>query len=85
MTTEWPDGYPMSRLELTLTAKRGGTELKMVHSQVPAEQVDEYTGGWKEAYWDPLRRYLAERGNARPAKAAARRVAVKEGKQPRKR
>ncbi len=38
-TTEWPDGYPVSRLELTLGGKKGGTELKMVHSKVPAEQV----------------------------------------------
>ena len=57
-TTEWPEGYPYSRLELTLTPKKGGTELKMVHSKVPAEQVDEYTGGWKSSYWDPLKAYL---------------------------
>ena len=76
-TTEWPDGYPTSRLEFTLTPKKGGTELKMVHSQVPAVQVDEYTSGWKEAYWDPLRRYLAKRGNERPAKTKARRVAAR--------
>ena len=60
-TTEWPDGYPVSRLEITLTAKKGGTELKMVHSNVPAEQVADYAGGWKSAYWDPLKQYLAKR------------------------
>jgi len=57
-TTSWPKGYPRSRLELTLTAKKGGTELKMVHSKVPAEQVESYTSGWMESYWDPLREYL---------------------------
>jgi activator of HSP90 ATPase len=70
-TTEWPDGYPVSRLELTLTAKKGGTELRMVHSKVPAEQVADYTGGWKSAYWDPLREYLARR-NKNPAVAKKR-------------
>jgi len=70
-TTEWPDGYPASRLELTLTAKKGGTELKMVHSKVPAEQVESYTGGWKSAYWDPLMEYLAKR-NKNPAVAKKR-------------
>lgn len=57
-TTEWPKGYPRSRLEFTLTPKKGGTELKMVHSKVPAEQVDDYTSGWKSAYWEPLAEYL---------------------------
>lgn len=60
-TTEWPDGYPVSRLELALTAKKVGTELKMVHSKVPAEQVADYTSGWKSSYWDPLKEYLATR------------------------
>lgn len=64
-TTEWPKGYPRSRLELTLTAKNGGTELTMVHSKVPAEQVEEYTGGWKSAYWEPLEEYLARKPKAK--------------------
>jgi uncharacterized protein YndB with AHSA1/START domain len=37
-TTEWPAGYPPSRLEFTLTVKGGGTQLKMVHSRVPADR-----------------------------------------------
>ena len=60
-TTEWPGGYPRSRLELTLTPKKGGTELKMVHSQVPAEQVEDYRSGWHTSYWDPLKAYFAEK------------------------
>ena len=60
-TTEWPDGYPVSRLEFTLAAKKGGTELKIVHSKVPAEQVASYTSGWNSAYWGPLKEYLADR------------------------
>jgi activator of HSP90 ATPase len=68
-TTEWPDGYPVSRLEFTLTAKKGGTELKMVHSKVPAEQAADYASGWKSAYWDPLNEYFADRTEAAgPAK-----------------
>jgi uncharacterized protein YndB with AHSA1/START domain len=64
-TTEWPEGYPRSRLELTLSPKKGGTELKMVHSKVPAEQVAEYTSGWPESYWEPLKEYFAERKSPR--------------------
>ncbi len=75
-TTEWPEGYPVSRLEFTLAAKKGGTELKMVHSNVPAEQVADYTDGWKSSYWDPLKEYLAK--NSRAA-APAKRGAGKKG------
>jgi activator of HSP90 ATPase len=67
-TTEWPDGYPVSRLELTLTAKKGGTELEMLHLNVPAEQVADYSSGWKSAYWAPLKEYFAERKTPAPAK-----------------
>jgi Activator of Hsp90 ATPase homolog 1-like protein len=61
-TSEWPDGYPVSRLELILTAKNGGTQLEMLHSNVPAEQVSEYSGGWKSAYWEPLKEFREKGG-----------------------
>lgn len=57
-TTEWPEGYPPSLVELTLKAKGKKTELTMVHSKVPAEQAESHTGGWKESYWEPLREYF---------------------------
>jgi len=60
-TTEWPDGYPPSRLELTLVPKGKGTELTMVHSEVPADQVEEYAQGWPESYWGPLKKYFAKK------------------------
>ncbi len=57
-TTEWPKDYPPSRLEFTLTAKEGATQLRMVHSKVPAEQADDYSKGWHDAYWNPLKEYF---------------------------
>jgi activator of HSP90 ATPase len=59
-TTEWPQGYPPSLLELTVKAKGKKTELTMVHSKVPEEQVEYYAGGWKEWYWEPLKKYFAK-------------------------
>lgn len=58
-TTEWPRGYPPSRLEIRLSKAKGGTRLLMVHSKVPAEQRDYYEQGWKDFYWAPLKKYLA--------------------------
>ncbi len=58
-TTEWPENYPPSILTLTFQAKRGGTLLTMVHSRVPAKQTRQYSAGWKEYYWAPLKAYFS--------------------------
>jgi activator of HSP90 ATPase len=63
-TTGWPADYPPSRLELTLTAKKDATELRMVHSKVPAEQADAYAQGWYDSYWDPLKEYFGRKKKA---------------------
>ncbi len=60
-TTEWPTGYPPSRLQFNFSLKRGGTELKMLHSKVPAEQVASYREGWVDSYWNPLKEYFAKK------------------------
>ncbi len=57
-TSEWPEGYPPSRLELTLSVDGDGTLLTMVHSEVPASQVEAYRKGWVDYYWTPLTRYF---------------------------
>jgi activator of HSP90 ATPase len=59
-TTEWPAGYPPSIVEITLKPKGTGTELTMVHSKVPAEQKEYYAKGWKEYYWEPLRKCFSK-------------------------
>jgi uncharacterized protein YndB with AHSA1/START domain len=57
-TTEWPDGAKPSRVEFSFKAVKGGTEIRMVHSNVPAEQADAYRQGWIDYYWDPLTAYF---------------------------
>lgn len=57
VTTEWPEDFAPSRLELTLKKVRGGTEISMVHSGVPADQADDVAEGWNEFYWEPLKEY----------------------------
>ena len=60
-TSEWPQDYPSSVLQFTLTSVKGGTEIMMVHSKVPASQVEKYREGWVSAYWDPLKKYFLKK------------------------
>jgi activator of HSP90 ATPase len=57
-TTDWPDAYPPSKLELTFKKTKNGTEISMIHSNVPAEQADDLAEGWAEFYWKPLKDYF---------------------------
>ncbi len=59
-TTDWEEGYGASRLELTFTAVSEGTQIRMVHSNVPKAQADEIEEGWTEFYWNPLKEYFNE-------------------------
>lgn len=57
-TTEWPRGYSSSKLSISLKKKGKGTELTMVHSEVPASQARSYSEGWMNYYWKPLQKYF---------------------------
>jgi hypothetical protein len=47
------------KLELTFREVPQGTEILMVHSNVPKEQADEIAEGWIEFYWNPLKEYFS--------------------------
>ena len=58
-TSEWPEGYPPSILELIFKpASKSRTRVLMIHSKVPLEQADEYDEGWVSSYWEPMREYF---------------------------
>lgn len=59
-TLEWPAGFQASRLELSLSPAEGGTRVTMVHAGVPTEQARRYDEGWRDHYWEPLRRWLLD-------------------------
>jgi uncharacterized protein YndB with AHSA1/START domain len=63
-TTDWPKDYSASKLELTFKEVSGGTEISMVHSNVPKEQADETAEGWTEFYWNPLKEYFSNKSKA---------------------
>jgi activator of HSP90 ATPase len=61
VTSEWPQDYPPSRLELTFKEVGGNTELTLVQSDVPAEQANELEEGWTDFYWKPLKAYFKKK------------------------
>jgi len=61
VTTEWPAGYPPSKVEFTFNEVDGKTELTMVHSDVPIDQKEELQQGWIDFYWEPLKNYFKKR------------------------
>lgn len=57
-TTDWEEGYGPSKLELTFRTVPEGTEITLVHSNVPKMQEYELAEGWTENYWNLLKEYL---------------------------
>jgi uncharacterized protein YndB with AHSA1/START domain len=58
-TTEFPDGSPDSRVEITLEPTLGGTLVTLLHTDIPAGQSDRYKAGWSELYLSRLKVYFA--------------------------
>lgn len=59
-TTEWPEGAAPSTVEFVFKPVKGGTQVRLVHSNVPAEQAASYRQGWVDYYWTPLKAYFEE-------------------------
>jgi activator of HSP90 ATPase len=59
-TSEWPEGKTPSRLEITLKNVKNGTELVIVHHNVPKEQLEDLKQGWIDFYWEPLKKYFSK-------------------------
>jgi activator of HSP90 ATPase len=67
-TTEFGDNDPDSRLELCIHAKGDGSEVLLIHTKIPADQVADYRSGWVEHYFKPMRRYFAAKKSSKKAK-----------------
>lgn len=58
ITTDWPQDFPPSKLELTFEDLENKTEIKMVHSDIPVNQEADLRQGWIDFYWKPLKDYF---------------------------
>jgi uncharacterized protein YndB with AHSA1/START domain len=55
----WPKTY-YSKVTFRLAKSPRGTQVKFAHSGVPVEHVGHLSPGWKQSYWDPLRKYFSK-------------------------
>ena len=81
---DFPQGAAESRLEVILTPVSGGTEVTLVHSDIPDGQGADYEAGWVEHYFKPMQAYFAPAAapprQPEQAPAATRSPAKKVGK-----
>ena len=59
-TSEFPEGSPDSRVEITLEEAVDGTKLTLIHTDIPEGQADGYKQGWEDFYFAPMRAYFAK-------------------------
>jgi uncharacterized protein YndB with AHSA1/START domain len=59
-SVDFPETAPDSRVEVLLESVDGGTQITLVHSNIPEGQRDEYERGWVEHYFEPMKRYFEE-------------------------
>lgn len=57
-TTDWDKNFPPSKLTIELKKKGTGTELVMVHENVPEDDKADLTQGWIDFYWKPLKAFF---------------------------
>ena len=68
-TSEFPPEARDSRVTVEFDAVRGGTRVRVRHSDLPPSQVKRYEKGWIEHYLKPLVRYFARGGKQGAAKS----------------
>ena len=55
---DWPKGSP-STITLDFEPdKNGRCRLNLLHTGVPAKYADEISKGWKDYYWEPMKKYF---------------------------
>src|ERR1041384_5970425 len=66
-TSEFPPESRDSRVVVEFEAARGGTRVRIKHSELPPSQVKRYEKGWMDHYLKPLAKYFSKGGKAAAA------------------
>lgn len=62
-STDFPNAAEDSLLEVLLERSPQGTRLTLVHTNIPDGQGDEYTQGWKDFYFEPMKQYFSAKAH----------------------
>ena len=54
---DWPEGI-FSRITFKFTGVEEGTRLDFVHADLPEGTEEEFTQGWIDNYWEPMKAFL---------------------------
>ena len=76
-TSQFSESDPDSRLELCIHPSDSGSELLLIHTNIPPDQTAGYETGWVDHYFEPMRKYFS---SMTPTKSSAVRSAKKSGK-----
>jgi len=57
-TSEFPDDAPDSHLEVSLEKTKGGTRVRITHTDIPPGQAISYKQGWKDFYFKPMKEHF---------------------------
>lgn len=58
-TNEFPENSPDSRVEILLVETGKGTEITLVHTNIPDGQAEGYKEGWEDFYFTPMRAFFS--------------------------
>ncbi len=57
---DWPDGH-FSQITISLTKVEGGTRLSFHQTGIPQSAMGDIKQGWREFYWEPMKKMLAKK------------------------
>lgn len=57
-TTDFPEDYPDSTLEIIFEKVEKGTKLILAHSNLPADTGKTYRKWWRDNYFKPMKEYF---------------------------
>ena len=57
--SDWPEGH-YSKATFSLQQVEGGTQLTFTQTEVPEDQYESISQGWRDYYWKPMKKMLGK-------------------------
>ncbi len=76
-TTDFAPTDIDSVVDLSMARTKGGTRVKITHTEIPEGQGARYAKGWEEFYFTPLTKHFAERAETKKTVLAKKKPAAK--------